>query len=143
LLANAGAEVNHTSGKDSEAPIHYSTKFGHVEATELLLKLSADVDIMDVHGTTAMHHAVHYEHIDVLQVLLKSKANPYLKNVKGITPLELALRVGNFDASLILNARYRNDGKEYEFESLNEEEEINARHILQEQQGLTRLSRKG
>jgi len=132
--------VDGTSGKDKEAALHYATKFGHVEATELLLALKGDVNIADSHGTTPLHHTATYEHCEVMQVLLRGKALPYHKNNAGVTALELALRVGNFEAAQVLYTRYRADGKELDFQNLTTEQEAHAHEVFKSREEDDRLT---
>jgi len=130
LLINARAGINTISGKDSEAPLHYATKFGHLEATELLLKMLANVNIRDSHGIAPLHHAAHYDHVGVLNLLLRANSDPYATTKDSLTALEMALRVGNFDAAVTLHMCYRRDGRDHDFRMLTQEQGATATELL-------------
>jgi ankyrin repeat protein len=86
LLAAAGVGV----GAPEEAP---GTEPEVLEAVKLLLKLGADVNVVDKSGETAMHGAAYRNHPSVVKLLADKEAKIAVwnkANKTGLTPLTIA-----------------------------------------------------
>jgi ankyrin repeat protein len=86
LLAAAGVGV----GAPEEAP---GTEAEVLEAVKLLLKLGAEVNVVDKNGDTAMHGAAYRNHPKVVQLLADKGAKIAVwnkANKAGLTPLTIA-----------------------------------------------------
>lgn len=68
-----------TPSATQSLPLHYSTKFCHVEATRLLIKLAPFSAIYDnIHGNTPLHWAAEHCEDNIMRVLMKQHCNTTL-----------------------------------------------------------------
>ncbi len=83
-ILSSGIDVNVGDSKGRTA-LHDACWFGRPKLAELLLENGANVDAIDVLGTTPLHSAVrtHSENIEIVQLLLKSGANIEARAQKG------------------------------------------------------------
>lgn len=66
----------------------------------LLEDKEADVNAVNINGSTPVHYAIYYENNDILEVLLKYGANPNVKEIEGIggcTPIHRAVEKNNYE----------------------------------------------
>ena len=60
---------------------------------KLLIHLGADVDAVDIEGTTPLHEAAAYGHLEVITMLIEAGCKFSVFNKKGFTPLDYAYSV--------------------------------------------------
>ncbi len=87
--------INRAWGDESRTLLHRSAMDGTRKIVLELLDMSADKDIADKSGNTALHLAVENQQHEVAMLLANNHANVDLKNDQGITPFVLACRNGN------------------------------------------------
>lgn len=98
LLASSIPSLSHASDTLAEA-----ARTADVEASKLLLKSGADVNLPEPDGTTPLLWAVYHSSPDLVKVLLDAGADANLANDLDITPLLQASRFGNAElVSLLL-----------------------------------------
>lgn len=98
LLASSIPSLSHASDTLAEA-----ARTADVEASKLLLKSGADVNLPEPDGTTPLLWAVYHSSPDLVNVLLDAGADANLANDLDITPLLQASRFGNAElVSLLL-----------------------------------------
>jgi ankyrin repeat protein len=68
---------------------------GNREAVRSLLQRSADVNVAQIDGTTALHWAVRVDDIDMADMLIRAGAHVSSRNREGVTPLQLAATNGS------------------------------------------------
>ncbi len=85
-----------------DAPIHYATRAGDIEAVKVLLSYGANVDIGGDIGNTALHDAARLGNADVVKLLLSVGANTNIKNEFGEMPIDLATLNKNLDVISLL-----------------------------------------
>ena len=88
MLMDAGANVNARSNTD-ETPLMCATRYGNarqIEAVETLLKLGADVNIIDDRGETVLHRICHNEP-SVYKMLMSAGGDINARSNTGETPL--------------------------------------------------------
>ncbi|XP_069813573.1 transient receptor potential cation channel subfamily A member 1 isoform X1 [Dendropsophus ebraccatus] len=79
---------------DSEAtPLHYASKYGHLELMLLIINESCDevLNAVDNKGNTPLHWSVQKNQVDSVKVLLSRGANPNLLNYYRMSPLHMAI----------------------------------------------------
>jgi ankyrin repeat protein len=75
------------------SPLHFATKFGHVEAVEFLLRAGADVEARDEQGLTALQFAIiTLKFKDLSDMLIAAGANLNTRDNGGATLLMSAAR---------------------------------------------------
>ncbi|CAI8033714.1 E3 ubiquitin-protein ligase mind-bomb [Geodia barretti] len=88
ILLEAGADVNARNGKRSVTPIMIAGAVGHYELLEIMAAHhSADVNIQDSQGQTALHHVLSSQRTRAIPILLSAGANLTLLNSNFFTPL--------------------------------------------------------
>src|SRR5438552_797477 len=65
------------------------------DAVRSLLQKKADVNAVQVDGTTALHWAVRADDLETADLLIRAGANVSATNREGITPMQLAAMNGN------------------------------------------------
>ncbi|VDM40703.1 unnamed protein product [Toxocara canis] len=63
-------ESNVNTMIEGRYPIHYAADYGHTDIVQYLLSKGADVNVLDVHGITALLAAVFEGHKDIVFLLL-------------------------------------------------------------------------
>lgn len=97
-----GANVNHKNPNDHHrSALHYAATAGNLLMIELLTQNSADVNVCDDLGNTAIHYASE-KHAKCTALLCKKGAKLDIKNAMNMTPIELALNHENAHCVTIL-----------------------------------------
>lgn len=110
-LLSLGAQVNVLTIISKATPLHlaagdYLHKENAIEATKLLIKAGATVEVSDWKGRTPLHFAALHSMHEVAKELMAHGANANALTHRGESPLQLAR--GNRDALMI---RILNSGK--------------------------------
>lgn len=92
LLAEAGAKVNATRGKDGMTPLMFAAAFNdEPRITETLIKLGADVNAQDDEGLTPLMWAIlKNPEPEVVRRLFRQNVDTEIRNRRGKTALSLA-----------------------------------------------------
>lgn len=75
--------------------LHFSVLNNNAKATEMLLKVSMDLDQIDKKGNTALHYAVKKENNRLILPLLTKGASIKIKNAKAKTVIDIAIEKGD------------------------------------------------
>jgi ankyrin repeat protein len=94
LLAVAGQAITYGAAS-GDAPLIDAAKRPDMSAVRALLQTDADVNAVDIDGSTALHWAAYHDSLETVQLLLRDGANPGTANRYGSTPLWLATVNGN------------------------------------------------
>ncbi|XP_047119929.1 ankyrin repeat domain-containing protein 27-like [Schistocerca piceifrons] len=91
LLIDAGALVDVRTRTKAATPLHFACQNQRLQVVQLLLRRSADPDIQDWHGNTALHYACYVGNIRLVETLLQL-ASPRLdlKNASGKSAVQEA-----------------------------------------------------
>ena len=81
--------------------LHGAVLNSNAEAARLLLRLGADVDARDTHGSTPLIYAASRYDRDLAKLLLKAGADPNLKGEQGMTALRWAITKGAEHRALV------------------------------------------
>eukprot|EP00730_Choanoeca_flexa_P005154 TRINITY_DN11889_c0_g1_i5.p1 TRINITY_DN11889_c0_g1~~TRINITY_DN11889_c0_g1_i5.p1 ORF type:complete len:1155 (+),score=258.36 TRINITY_DN11889_c0_g1_i5:48-3512(+) len=96
-----GAQLDPTAAtvfsRDHEGrtALHISSRFGHVEVSQLLLKHGAVVDATDYNNATPLHLACKRDQARCVLLLLVHQASMHAQDNAGNTPLHLCARNGH------------------------------------------------
>jgi ankyrin repeat protein len=102
LLA-CGAKAN-VKDKEGDNPLHYATRIGETEITELLIQHGAAVNEKDSFGLTPLHYAAR-GHKNMAELLLTNGADINAEAPDGDTPLHDASLRGHLDiVDLLVNS---------------------------------------
>ncbi len=110
LLLEKGADVNAKNDCGQTALCWVARDGPLVVAQILLVDYSADVDIQDNHGCTALHGAALRGREEMLRLLLKQGANPNIKDKDGWTSLHVATLKGYEAIVKVLSERLDDGG---------------------------------
>jgi ankyrin repeat protein len=91
LVIEHSQDVHPRAFLDKVTPLHLSSRWGHVEAVRMLVKLGADVTAQNKYGSTPLHLA---KHVDVARMLVERGAKVAAQSSLGWTPLHLVSRRG-------------------------------------------------
>nr|QLI56440.1 ankyrin repeat protein [Coriandrum sativum] len=86
--------------------LHEAAAVNRVDLMEILCLgyLDMDVNLVDLHGRTALHVAAIYGHVEVIQFVVSVGGNPDIADQHGWTPLHCASIAGHVEAAeLLLN----------------------------------------
>lgn len=89
LLLAQGASPEVRVGDDGVTPLLVTIRQSNTNGIAALLGASADVNVQNRFGASALHYAVRAGNPAVLQMLLEKGANPNVRNNQGQTPLDL------------------------------------------------------
>ena len=93
-LLDAGADPN-ARDDAGRTPLHFAAQEGATDAAHLLLGRSAQVDLVDRYGNTALWTSVVNRHPDVAALLLAAGAEPTRSNDSGKSPADAARRLAD------------------------------------------------
>ncbi len=103
-LANAGADLNYISQKNSYTPLLLALRIGaSISVIKTLLDLGADISLETDLGLTPLMYASRYLSLSVIRLLLESGANLNEYNDRLQTPLMLALLADREDNLSVIN----------------------------------------
>ena len=90
ILGQHSVNINIKTKKGGRTPLHIASQQGYSMVVEKLLKLKADVNVVDNYGQTPLFEASLEGHVQVIKMLLRAKANPLTSNRSRVTPLHAA-----------------------------------------------------
>lgn len=103
LLLN-GADPNIPSQNGYNVyPIHSAAAANYTMLAKMLLEAGADINVVQMSGTTPLHSAAHNGNIELLIVLLEAGANVHAKMEDGKTPADKASEKGFIEIARILS----------------------------------------
>ncbi|KAK8017828.1 hypothetical protein PG993_014154 [Apiospora rasikravindrae] len=105
LLVNKGAELNIRGGHDDSTPLTNAAEFMYRDSVELLLENSADINLTDAKGDTALTVACATDDDEIVRVLLRRGADLLHVNHAGLNALQVAMREEADDCLEILVER--------------------------------------
>ena len=73
-----------------ETPLIRASHNGHLNAVKHLISCGANVNAVDLGGSTALHWAAMRGHVEICKALLEAKANKNMLNAQGKAPIDLA-----------------------------------------------------
>ncbi|MHB1179986.1 MAG: ankyrin repeat domain-containing protein [Daejeonella sp.] len=104
FLLLKGAEPNVPSSNGFHVyPIHSAVASNFTMIAKMLLEAGADVNVVQMSGSTPLHSAAHNGNIDLLIVLLEAGAQVAAKTDDGKTPADQALEKGFREIAKILS----------------------------------------
>ena len=123
LLAT-GADVNYRSQNDvilsipeNRTALMFAVMYNHHDVASYLLATSADPNVRDRHGETAIFHAIRsctsMAMVDTIKLLVGKKAELNIRTVDGDTPLILACRT-NYDLTPVVEILIANGLNNYD-----------------------------
>ncbi|GFS32238.1 acyl-CoA binding protein 1 [Actinidia rufa] len=74
---------------EGRTPLHWAVDRGHLNITELLVRMNADVNAKDNEGQSALHYAAVCEREAIAEFLVKQSADVDLKDDDGNSPYDL------------------------------------------------------
>ena len=105
LAAEHPEDVNSRSFIGEETPLHLTSRAGHIDLAQLLIKHGADVAAQSKDKTTPLHRASEEGHVDLAQLLIDHGADAAAQSKGGMTPLHLASERGHTDLARLLLKR--------------------------------------
>ena len=93
LAAENPQDVNSQSFNGKEAPLHLTSRAGHIDLVRLLIEHGADAAAQSVNGRTPLHQASNWGHVDVARLLIEHGADVAAQSRVGTTPLHWAPKV--------------------------------------------------
>tara|TARA_B100001769_G_C22045617_1_gene561977 strand:- start:149 stop:829 length:681 start_codon:yes stop_codon:yes gene_type:complete len=94
LLINNGAAVDKSAGPLKWAPLHFAVWKEQGDLVELLISKKANINSIDVNGSTALHFAAFDGTQEIVSLLIAKGADINAKNFIGRTPLHNAASKG-------------------------------------------------
>lgn len=95
LLLDNGANPNHMWNKKNFTHLMNAARSGHREVLNVLLKYSAEINVQDDQGNTALHYAASQGFTEIVEDLLKSNATRDIQNIEMKKPIDLARETRN------------------------------------------------
>ncbi|CEF61226.1 Ankyrin repeat and Ankyrin repeat-containing domain-containing protein [Strongyloides ratti] len=83
--------------RNGDTPLYYSSAFGHIECTRLLLKYKADPNVQDYRLRTPSHCAAIKGNLQILKLLRQYGASFSMVNYNGDLPFHEAVQCGSKD----------------------------------------------
>jgi len=115
LLLTAKADVNLSSGREMQLPLHEAARTGDSVLATKCLAAGAEVNKSDVkNGFTALHMAARTKHHEISKLLVQARADVSLTSEAGKTAADLA-RVNGCPATLL--ATYGVEGEDAKAEA--------------------------
>ena len=93
LLIERGAEVD-ARDKFGWTPLHYASKYGHLEISRVLIDHGADVNTRQRHHVTPMHISVENGRLGVVKLLLERGADIHALDSYGQSPYQVSVAYG-------------------------------------------------
>ena len=84
--------------KFGHTPIFNAVSVNQYSVVESLIKMNADIKLVNIYGETPFHKAAQSGDIKILELLLKSGALVWKGNIKGESPLSKAVSAGQIEA---------------------------------------------
>ena len=112
LLLEYGADANGRNLLDHAwTPLFYATNQGHDQVVRLLLQRgSANPNVLDADGRTALHRSAYWGDVEIVQALLDHGADISLLDPDDKTALQLACEQGHLSAIYLLLQKGMGDG---------------------------------
>jgi len=106
MLIDKGFDINMVQSKSPKcSPLHLAVKLKKHKIVEILIKLNANIDIVDENGNTPLSDAVFgYKNDDsfFIDFLIAHGADKNILNNYGVSPLILANTIANYDSKSLL-----------------------------------------
>ncbi len=117
ILLEHGADPNHWVDECSN-PLHIAAEFSNPQIVEELIRYGADVNALDVVGSSVLVRSIDSEgdagiqldippKSDVTRILLDAGADPLLPCVDGTTPMDVARHLFHPEAERLLKERIK------------------------------------
>ncbi|XP_055935994.1 oxysterol-binding protein-related protein 1-like [Argiope bruennichi] len=88
-------------GNHDWTPLHYACYFGHEKIADILIKLGADVNVINDTGDTPLHKASYTSREELVLLLLSKNADVFIRNSEGQTARDIC---ENEDVKKLLKA---------------------------------------
>lgn len=95
ILLDYGADINVETRSERRTPLHLASASRKLDVQKYLLEKEAEVDKVDIYGSTALHLAAETGFSNGVSALLESHADPDIFNRDGWTALHLAAANGH------------------------------------------------
>jgi len=92
-LVQDGADVNEKDFDRGSTPLHFACAGGNLDAIEVLLEYSGDINSQNKHGRTPLHCLIseRYDKI-ALWLIQYCNADPHIQDKRGVSSYDLAQR---------------------------------------------------
>ncbi|XP_072931434.1 uncharacterized protein [Epargyreus clarus] len=97
-LLESTPDIANYGSTEQVTPLHITSCQGRIDASEMLIKYGAMIDVQDFDGDTPLHDAAGSTQPQAVNVLLHAGADPEIKNESSYTPLHLACYKGCFQS---------------------------------------------
>ena len=87
-----------------QTALHLSVRSEHIDITDFLISIGADVNTIDDKGNTPLHYAAMSNNAEIVRVLVNNGADTKLENHEGETPLDVAVSNNSLDVVNILRS---------------------------------------
>ncbi|KAF2136584.1 uncharacterized protein K452DRAFT_237272, partial [Aplosporella prunicola CBS 121167] len=81
----------------TSSPLHYASRQGWVQATQLLIRQGADIECMDEDGYTPLFAAVSANNLDIAKILHQSGATCEVKDLRGWSVIHMAAELNSLE----------------------------------------------
>uniref|UniRef100_A0A3P9J673 Cyclin-dependent kinase inhibitor 2C (p18, inhibits CDK4) n=1 Tax=Oryzias latipes TaxID=8090 RepID=A0A3P9J673_ORYLA len=106
-LLHAGADPNARDRVLKLTVTHDAAREGFVDTVRVLIRHSADVNLVDDRGNLPLHLAAREGHLEVVRLLIGLTANPRAPNAQGSSPWQLAHDFKRKEAAELISAHLR------------------------------------
>ena len=90
LMEEAGANPRIRGGCNKITPLHYASRYGHLETVKYLLEeCKVNTDVGDIHGETPLHCDSSKGHIETVKYFVEYGADISMKSISSYTFLDL------------------------------------------------------
>jgi ankyrin repeat protein len=115
-LQASWTNINAQDDTNGNTALHEASRWGHLDAVQLLIEREADLTLLNNYEQTAVHLAAEYGHIAVVEVLLgKTPEHLNQQDSSGFTPLHAAAGRGHAEtAKRLLELGADRDIKNYD-----------------------------
>lgn len=93
FLSEKVKDINYNSGMGTA--LMAAVVKGNIAIVRKILQLHANVNAVDVNGSSALHYAVIFKNLEMVKLLMDYMPNLDLKDNSGATPFELAAKSNN------------------------------------------------